>query len=229
MSGLAEALARVQARLPHIQKTKTATVRSDKGNYSYNYADLGDIAPAIHPLLAEQGLAWITKPTLDTDGRFVLAYTLSHAESGESETGVYPLPDPTKVTAQQVGSAITYARRYTLCCVTGIVPDEDDDARAAGDVKASVRRPKPAEKRAERGAVSPDEDPFAAPEWATGFRTRLRMAMTGDALEDRWKELQAAVSNGELSPEWGQTLKGEIGARKAHLAAAEAQPAAARA
>lgn len=132
---LTAALASVQAALPHVLKGKTANT----GTYSYKYADLADCASAIHPLLGAAGLAFVTMPTMAGD-RFVLAYSLRHV-SGEQLDGTYPLPDPTRTDAQKVGSAITYARRYVLCCATGIVPDEDDDGRHAANATDYVERP----------------------------------------------------------------------------------------
>jgi hypothetical protein len=86
---LAAALAAVQRRLPDVRKGETAHVRSDKGSYSYRYATLPDITKAVLPLLGENGLAWVTRPTL-VDERFVLVYELLHV-SGEKVSGEYPL------------------------------------------------------------------------------------------------------------------------------------------
>jgi hypothetical protein len=59
---------------------------------------------------------------------FVLAYRLGHVDGGEI-CGFYPLGTGTP---QQLGSAITYARRYCLCAVTGVAPGgEDDDGAQA--------------------------------------------------------------------------------------------------
>jgi hypothetical protein len=60
----------------------------------------------------------------------VLAYAVLH-ESGEERSGEYPLPDPTSARPQDIGSAITYARRYSFCAVTGLVTEEDDDGNLA--------------------------------------------------------------------------------------------------
>jgi hypothetical protein len=124
---LAAALAAVQRKLPDVRKAETAHVRSDKGNYSYRYATLPDITKAVLPLLGENGLAWVTRPTL-VDDRFVLVYELLHT-SGEKISGEYPLP--ANGSPQALGSAITYARRYCLCAVTGVAADDDDDGAAA--------------------------------------------------------------------------------------------------
>jgi hypothetical protein len=128
-AGLAAALAQVQSHLPTIGKTETATVQTKTGgSYKYSYADLAAISKAVMPLLGAVGLSWITKPTYNEAGKFVLAYKLLHS-SGESEAGEYPLPS--SGTPQEIGSAITYARRYCLCSVTGVAPEQDDDDGAA--------------------------------------------------------------------------------------------------
>lgn len=135
-ANLTAALAAVQGVIPVIAKDKTVNVKTDKGQYSYKYADLASIQPALLPLLAAQGLTWVTLPTMTENG-MMLRYTLSHV-SGEKIEGLYPLPDARTRNAQEVGSAITYARRYTFCCVIGVVPDEDEDGSLAviGDVNA---------------------------------------------------------------------------------------------
>lgn len=139
-SALAAALAAFQADIPSVVKGATATVQTKAGgSYKYSYADLAVINPLVLPKLALHGLSWTAKPTL-MGPEFVLMYKLMH-ESGEAEEGVYPLPDPGSLTAQELGSAITYARRYALCAVTGIAPGgDDDDAGSMNDkAKASGR------------------------------------------------------------------------------------------
>lgn len=125
---LTAALAAVQAELPSVGKDKTAKVETRTGgSYKYSYADLAAVTRAILPVLAKHGLAWATCPTKH-DGAFVLRYELRHV-SGESIEGWYPLPQ--NGTPQELGSALTYARRYCLCSVTGVAPESDDDDAAA--------------------------------------------------------------------------------------------------
>lgn len=140
---LAEALALLQKDLPQIAKEHTATVRSDKGNYSYDYADLSDVSDAIMPKLSEVGLSWICLPTLNDSGRFVLRYELLHT-SGQSRTGEYPIGAKENSTPQTVGGLITYARRYALCAATGVAPKgDDDDAQAAPKPTTAQRKSRP--------------------------------------------------------------------------------------
>jgi ERF superfamily len=149
---LASALALVQTKLPTIAKTQTATVKSDKGTYTYDYADLADVSEQILPLLADAGLAWTCRPTLTEEGKFVLAYKLLHI-SGESEEGQYPLPN--SGTPQAMGAAISYARRYALCAVTGVAPKGDDnDAVDAPKTRTAQRQSRPAQRSQEAAPVA---------------------------------------------------------------------------
>jgi hypothetical protein len=138
--------------MPKLVKAKTATVETrGGGSYSYSYADLSTINDILLPRLGGYGLSFSCKPTykwfLPEDApegfepilAFVLEYTLRHT-NGDYDGGDWPLPDPTKTTPQQIGGAITYARRYVLCSVTGLAADEDDDAQSAQDTRASARR-----------------------------------------------------------------------------------------
>ena len=126
-----QALANVQAAMPKVGKSNTATVPTKAGgSYTYKYADLADIFEKVMPLLAANGLAWIATPTLSHGDAFVLRYALLHKD-GHRETGEYPLPHPSSGKAQDIGSAITYARRYAFCAQVGVATDEDDDGRAS--------------------------------------------------------------------------------------------------
>ena len=144
--GLVAALAKVQAELPAVRKEKTARVLSKRTGkeYSYQYADLADIAAEIHPLLAQHGLVFIAAPTVyEEPARYVLVGSLEHV-SGEKRTGMFPLPFNADAAAQDIGSAITYGRRYLLCSLTGVVADADDDGEAAS------RQPRPAQRQNRR-------------------------------------------------------------------------------
>jgi hypothetical protein len=133
---LDEALAWLQLNLPRVAKGETAEVVKDgRKLYDYQYADLTDVSEAVLPLLGKLGLSWRCVPTMvrlegETGWRFVLKYTLRHV-GGSEITGMWPLPD--RANPQEIGSVVTYARRYCLCAVTGLAPGGDDDGGAAKD------------------------------------------------------------------------------------------------
>jgi hypothetical protein len=123
---LAEALAKFQASVRTIAKDKTARIESAKGKYQYSYADLASVMEAIRAPLSAAGLS-VSQPVVFKDGGLWLRTVLIHT-SGEFLESFYPLPN-NPGSPQAMGSAITYARRYTLSSILGIVTEEDDDAR----------------------------------------------------------------------------------------------------
>jgi hypothetical protein len=125
---ISKALAEAQGEFKSPPKDKTVQVRTkDGGNYSYQYADLAVILDCIREPMAKHGLA-VAHAMGKEDGTFGLFTTLLHS-SGQWLQTFYPMqqsPDP-----KQMGSGITYARRYSLCALIGIAADEDDDAETA--------------------------------------------------------------------------------------------------
>lgn len=147
MAEIAKALAKAQDMFPDIPKTKEGKVEGQgKGgnNYSftYKYADLADVVPAVVPVLESVGLSFAQFPDVNDRGDDGLTTMILH-ESGEWISGFMRLY-LAKTTSQGHGSAITYARRYALCAALGIVADEDDDGQTATQQQAQqTPRPKP--------------------------------------------------------------------------------------
>lgn len=94
----------------------------------YEYADLALILNHVRPILHKHGFALMQDVTQD-DGRLSVTTVLHHT-SGES-LRFGPLAGPGGSKWQDLGSAITYARRYALCAALGIAGDEDDDGASA--------------------------------------------------------------------------------------------------
>jgi len=135
---LAEALAKAQGDFKSPAKDKTAQIKSDKGSYSYKYADLASTFDAVRMPLAQNGLS-LTQVITNTP--LQLEAVLMHA-SGQWISSLYPLQMGGR--PQEFGSLLTYARRYLISCLLGIAADEDDDgAGAEGSAKAKAQRPAP--------------------------------------------------------------------------------------
>lgn len=132
------ALAAFQGEMPVVKKDERASVQGKDGraSFSYTYADLADIVRAVAPLLSRHGLAFTTYPVRTEGGAYELHGALVHTTQGRIE-GTFPLFGSTP---QQLGSAITYGRRYLLGCLTGVVTDDDDDAAAAQAAPAARPR-----------------------------------------------------------------------------------------
>ena len=106
----------------------------DKTNPAFRskYADLGACLEAVNDALLDNGIALVQRTFEDASG--VTVETVFVHESGESmESGKLHVP-ASKQDPQGYGSALTYARRYSLMTACGIAP-EDDDGNAGTEAK----------------------------------------------------------------------------------------------
>lgn len=154
-STIAGALAAFQAEMPVVNKGKSANIPNKSGGpgYRYSYADLADVTKQIAPLLAKHGLAFTAHPRAAENG-YELAATLMHDGSDQTIEGALPLFGRT---SQEIGSAITYARRYLLGCLTGVVTDDDEDGNIAAQAPQRTRHERPAP--APRAPQAPQKTP----------------------------------------------------------------------
>jgi len=98
--------------------------------FKSKYATLDAIQEHIRKPLAEAGLV-ISQPTRWVDGQAIVVSTVYHVETGESLYSEFPVVVG-KHTAQDYGSAVTYAKRYSLTGLLNLtVSDEDDDGNKA--------------------------------------------------------------------------------------------------
>jgi hypothetical protein len=130
---LIAALVKAQGEFQPLKKTNTATVHSKRtgATHSYNYASLPDVNEACDPALRANGLAVIqTTEARVSEGVFehVLVTTLYHV-TGQFVEGEMPIP--MDVSPHEIGSWMTYLRRYAKCAIIGVAAEEDDDAGAA--------------------------------------------------------------------------------------------------
>ena len=124
LNELFTALSRAQGEIrPALKDRENPHLRS-------KYADLGSVWEACRDVLARHGLT-VTQWPLSPEGAsgITLMTILGHT-SGQYIRAAYTMPVG-KGDAQSHGSALTYARRYALSAVLGIVADDDDDGQAA--------------------------------------------------------------------------------------------------
>lgn len=130
-AGLLSAILAVQGEATTLPKDAT------NPHYHSKFTPLDTIVEKVGPILNRHGLVWMTKPGSDEHGQPALHYTLAHAASGEREEGTMLLL-LTKSDPQGQGSAITYARRYSLCAVLNLVADDDDDGQVASSGRSGA-------------------------------------------------------------------------------------------
>ena len=102
----------------------------DKNNphFKSKYADLGAVVEAIKPALTKHGLFFVQQ-TFDVQGGVCVETVICHSSGESMPLGKLFVP-ASKQDAQGYGSALTYARRYSLMTAFGVCP-EDDDGNAA--------------------------------------------------------------------------------------------------
>lgn len=142
MNKIASALVKAQKEFGPALKT------SSNPHFRSRYADLSACVEAVVDGLNNNGI-FLTQPThMCEDG--VVVETIFIHESGEQwSAGKLHVP-ASKQDAQGYGSALTYARRYSLMAACGIAPEEDDGNAASKPRKPEVKaEPKP-EPKAEK-------------------------------------------------------------------------------
>ena len=125
---LAAALAKAQAAIEPAPKD------SVNPHFNSRFADLAAVWEVCRKPLNSNGLSVIQSPEPADSGGLVLRTTLLHT-SGQFVSSAIPLAyNPASM--QSLGSAITYARRYALAALVGVVTEADDDGNAADAVAA---------------------------------------------------------------------------------------------
>lgn len=120
----AEALAMAQLEIEGADKD------NQNPHFKSKYATLASVWSACHGPLNKNGIAILQVPGTNKAGASVLYTWLLH-KSGQWFRGEWRIK-PVQDNPQGVGSAVTYARRYSLAAMTGVAPiDDDDDGNAA--------------------------------------------------------------------------------------------------
>ena len=121
------------------------------GNRTYKYLNLATILKTIKPVFEKHGLAFSQRVTFDNAGEARQVIGTVETIIFDSEEQMVACSYPFFVTGdpQQVGSAITYARRYSLYALLGIFPDKDDDGAYAKQRYETADRAISAEQYAE--------------------------------------------------------------------------------
>lgn len=109
-------------------KFQPALKNSQNPHFRSKYADLGACIEAVIDALHDNGIALI-QHTAESDKGIIISTTFLHRSGEIYEAGSLFVP-AAQQTPQAYGSALTYARRYSLMTACGIAP-EDDDGNAA--------------------------------------------------------------------------------------------------
>ncbi len=130
MQKLSAALVLAQKKFSPALKTST------NPHFKSKYADLSACVEAVIDALNDNGI-YLSQQLHESDNGVVVETVFIH-ESGETMScGKLHVPS-TKQDAQGYGSALTYARRYSLMAACGIAPEDDDGNAATKPFKAPI-------------------------------------------------------------------------------------------
>jgi len=145
---LSEQTEKLLPALLAIQKEVEVKKTEENPFHKSRYADLETIYRAILPEMEKHGL--VAVQTVDDDGCLpgqVLVITrIFHIESGQWVESRFRM-DAKAATPQDLGSAVTYSRRYSLVTALGLTPVDDDAERA----QSGYRQPNPGQEPRPRG------------------------------------------------------------------------------
>lgn len=195
LGSLYAAMAAAQGAMRGALKDTTGQI----GQQKTKYADLASCWDSCRDALAKNGVAVIQIPS--AAGAQVTVKTILGHKSGQELSSELTITSQGG-TPQQIGSAITYARRYGLCAMVGIAPEDDDGAAAGGTAQGS----KEAQQRVAKELIEKGDKKEPAGKKSTDFDTlkKFKQARAKLGEEDYYRILRsynAEHANDIVDPE----------------------------
>lgn len=182
---ISAAVARAQALFGAYSPDHKGNIRSEKANFSYNYAKLPDVIGATRGPLNAQGVA-VFQPATARGSVVTVETLLVHKDEWLlNRFSIKAIND----SPMSIGSAMTYARRYALQALLCTAADQDDDgAGAQGNRDPHGREEPELLARQEADAVGWIEEVIAKRAIAAAAVVALVHEIAGDNVDD-WREL----------------------------------------
>lgn len=168
-----ESIAALSAALSKAQAVMEGA-KKDSANpfFKSKYADLASVTEAIRKPLSDNGLSYV-QISHEKDDAAAIETVILH-ESGEWISCGTVVAPVSKADAQGFGSAITYARRYSLQAAFGIAPEDDD-----GNAAAAAKPQKQAQPKVDYQSLADD------------YELRLIECSTPEAATRVWKSAES--------------------------------------
>src|SRR3984893_13227605 len=133
---IAAALAKAQVELTNPEKSLVATIRSPfprEADRTFRYAPLSSGLDIVRKSLGRHEIATIQSTEIDKEAGLLRLTTILAHSSGEWVSSEWPVCQIADIaSAQRMGAALTYARRYALFTLVGIAGEDDLDAPDLG-------------------------------------------------------------------------------------------------
>jgi hypothetical protein len=205
---IAAALAKAQGELTNPEKSLVATIRSPfpwEGERTFRYAPLSSGLDIVRKGLGRHEIATIQATAIDKDAGLLRLTTILAHSSGEWISSEWPVCQITDVaSAQRMGAALTYARRYALFTLVGIAGEDDLDAPDLGALpKAGVEPPRSDHRHQSDGHAGGVERPARDGERPPVPSARSILAPEQSAIHrERLVDQLAAISSADEAAAW---------------------------
>lgn len=190
---ITEALIAVQSEMG------TVTKENENPYFKSKYADLAAVHRLCMPILTKNGLC-VSQVCAPSEKGVKIVTLLLH-KSGQylgSELEMIP----TKMDPQGIGSAITYARRYALMAIIGLVAEEDDDGNAASTPPQKYNAPKKYN--------TPTPKSNATSTFGELYSQYVKLGLKKQEIQKRWEKLTGKSSTADMGPEDVELIKNDL-------------------
>ena len=204
---IAAALAKAQVELTNPEKSLVGTIRSPfprEADRTFRYAPLSSGLDIVRKGLGRHEIATIQSTEIDKEAGLLRLTTILAHSSGEWVSSEWPVCQISDIaSAQRMGAALTYARRYALFTLVGIAGEDDLDAPDLGAGPApAAKLPGPADHRKqanEQAAGARPRAPSKSPNSAA--RTVLGMQLSASLRESLIEQL-ATINSADEAAAW---------------------------
>jgi hypothetical protein len=209
IGNISGALAKAQAELTNPEKSLVATIRSPfprEADRTFRYAPLSSGLDIVRKSLGRHEIATIQSTEIDKEAGLLRLTTILAHSSGEwvsSEWPVCPMSDI--ASAQRMGAALTYARRYALFTLVGIAGEDDLDAPDLGaDPNPAAELPRPHGKRSNGQAAAAQRTADGDGNLPTPSASSILGEQLSASLRESLIQQMKAISSEDEAAAWAQ-------------------------
>jgi hypothetical protein len=199
---IAAALAKAQVELTNPEKSLVATIRSPfprEADRTFRYAPLSSGLDIIRKSLGRHEIATIQATGIDQESGILRLTTVLAHSSGEWISSDWPVCQISDIaSAQRMGAALTYARRYALFALVGIAGEDDLDVPDLGAVPNSAADlPRSEPRSPSNGQPAAGHGKLARPSEGSVLGTQLSASLRESLIEQ-----MAAINSPDEAAAW---------------------------
>jgi len=208
---IAAALAKAQVELTNPEKSLVGTIRSPfprEADRTFRYAPLSSGLDIVRKGLGRHEIATIQSTEIDKEAGLLRLTTILAHSSGEWVSSEWPVCQISDVaSAQRMGAALTYARRYALFTLVGIAGEDDLDAPDLGAGPApAAELPSPPNHRKQANEHAAEAQPRAPSNGKSpnsAARTVLGIQLSATLRESLIEQL-ATINSADEATAWAR-------------------------